>query len=307
MPLADVPLSIAVLGCGNIGSVLASRLARAGHNVTAIARPGSMRLLQLRRDGGIVETDGSRTAVQIADQLDPKVPFELLIVTLLAHQVGSVMPALQASGTSCVLFMFNTFEPEALVDAIGAERCALGMPFVQAKLGNGDGRLRVSIGTGGQKTLLDKQRWVDLFATAGLPAALEPDMPAWLRGHAPLCVAFEAVSIAGMRRGGGASWREALVLARGVHAAFHLIKALGHPLHSRSKRIIRRSPVTALGAVLWAMSRVRSFRELLATGSAECDALVDAMLAASRTGVSVPAAAIAAIAAMKPKQDEAFH
>ncbi len=55
MPLAAAPLSIAVLGCGNIGSAFASRLARAGHQVTVIARPGSTRLLQLRRDGGIVE------------------------------------------------------------------------------------------------------------------------------------------------------------------------------------------------------------------------------------------------------------
>ncbi len=298
MTLAATPLAIAVLGCGNIGSAFALRLARAGHQVTVIARTGSTRLLQLRRDDGIIEVDGSRTAVRVSDELDPKVPFDLLIVTLLAHQVGSVMPALQASAAGCVLFMFNTFEPEALVEAIGAERCALGMPFVQAKL-DGDGRLKASIGTGGQKTLLNGQRWVDLFATAGLPAVLESGMPAWLRSHAPLCVAFEAVSIAGMRRGGGASWRQAFVLARGVHAAFRLIEALGYPLHPGLKRIIRRSPAAALGAMLWAMSRVRSFRELLATGSAECDALVDAMLAAaSRTGLSAP---VAAIAATKPK------
>ncbi len=218
----------------------------------------------------------------------PQVPYDLLIVTLLAHQVGSVMPALQASAAGCVLFMFNTFEPEALVEAIGAERCALGMPFVQAKL-DGDGQAEGEHRGGRAEDAAGEQRWVDLFAAAGLPAALEPDMPAWLRSHAPLCVAFEAVSIAGIRRGGGASWRRALVLARGVHAAFRLIEALGHPLHPRSKRIIRRSPAAALGAMLWTMSRVRSFRELLATGSAECDALVDAMLAAaSRTGVSVP-------------------
>ncbi len=298
MPLAAAPLSIAVLGCGNIGSAFVSRLARAGHEVTAIARPGSTRLRQLCRDGGIVETDGSRTKVQVVDQLDLKVSYDLLIVTLLAHQVGSVMPALQASAAGCILFMFNTFEPEALVEAIGAERCALGMPFVQAKL-DGEGRLKASIGTGGQKTLLSQRRWVDLFAVAGLPAVLEPDMPAWLRSHAPLCVAFESVSIAGVRNGGGAAWREALVLAGGIHAAFRLVEVLGYPVYPASKRMIRRSPAPVLAAMLWGMSRVRSFRDLLATGGAECSALVDAMLAAAARAAAP--VSVAAIAAMKPQ------
>ncbi len=295
MPMTDAPLSIAVLGCGNIGSAFASRLARAGHDVTVVARPGSTRLDQLRRDGAIVETDGTRTTVRVAQQIDSDVPYDLLIVTLLEHRVGSMMPALRASAAACILFMFNTFEPDALVEAVGAERCALGMPFIQAKLDDG-GRLKTSIGAGGQKTLIGRQCWVDLFAAAGLPAALEPRMADWLRSHAPLCAAFESVSIAGVRRGGGASWREALTLARGVRAAFALIEALGHPIHPGSKRMMRRSPAAALATMLWALSRVRSFRELLATGEAECLALVGTMAAAAlMTDALVPVEVIAAM------------
>ena len=91
-------------------------------------------------------------------------------------------------------------------------------------------------------------------------------MPLWLRCHAPFCVAFESVSVAGVRRGGGASWGEAMVLARGVHACFALIKALGYDVYPRAKRRIDRSPAWVMAAMLWSMSRVRSFRELLATG-----------------------------------------
>ena len=196
MPVIVAPLSIAVLGCSNIGSAFASRLARAGHDVTAIARPSSERLAQLQQDSRIVDVDGTRTEVRVVDRVDPVIPYDLLIVTLLSHQIGSVMPALQASAARTVLCMFNASKPDALVAAIGPERCALGMPFIQAKL-DGQGPLKTTIGTGGQKTLLGEQRWVDLFTAAGLPAALEPDMPAWLRSHAPLCVAFESVSITG--------------------------------------------------------------------------------------------------------------
>lgn len=213
------PLRLAVIGSGQIGSAFAFNLARrGGHDVTVVARPGSPRLEQLRRDGAIVSVEGERAPVRVLDALDEETPYDLVIVTLLAHEVGAVLPALRRSTAACVQFMFNTFEPEQLAQAIGPDRYALGMPFIQARL-DGDGRLDANVGGTGQKTMMDCQRWVDLFGAAGLPSVLEHDMPNWLRSHAPLCAAFESVSIAGMRRGGGASWTEARALARGVKAA----------------------------------------------------------------------------------------
>ena len=97
---------------------------------------------------------------------------------------------------------------------------------------------------------MDQQHWADLFNAAELPAAVAPDMCLWLRSHVPLCVAFESVPMAGVKRGSGASWREALTLVRGVHASFGLIKNLGHPLYPRSKRLIDRSPASAFAVVL---------------------------------------------------------
>ena len=47
-------LTIAVLGTGRIGSTFAYFLAKAGHDVTVVARQGSPRLAHLQRDGGIV-------------------------------------------------------------------------------------------------------------------------------------------------------------------------------------------------------------------------------------------------------------
>ncbi len=292
------PLRIAILGAGQIGSAFAFQLARiGGHDVSVVARPNSTRLRQLESDGAIIDSTGERAVVSVADALDETVPYDLVLVALSAHQTGAVLTNLQRSEAACVLFMGNTFSPEKLQAAVGAGRCALGMPFVQAML-NPEGRLKITIGAGGQKTIMDQQRWVDIFNSAGLPTTLEPNMPLWLRCHAPLCVAFESVSVAGLRRGGGASWEEALVLARGVQASFKLIEVLGYDLYPRTKRRMARSPVAALAAMLWFMSRIRSFRELLATGKAECCALVDDMVAAaSYAKKPVP---VAAIAAMKP-------
>jgi 2-dehydropantoate 2-reductase len=136
---------------------------------------------------------------------------------------------------------------------------------------------------------------VDVFIAAGLPARLEPDMPLWLRCHTPLCVAFESVSVAGERRGGGASWSEALVLAHGVHAGFALIRSLGYEIYPKMKARLEGSPKWVMALMLWSMSRVRSFRVLLATGEAECGALIDAMVSVAPNGTFAPA-----ITAMRP-------
>jgi 2-dehydropantoate 2-reductase len=292
------PLRIAVLGAGKIGSTFAFQLARTGgHDVTIIARPGSARLQQIERDGAIVDVHGERASVGIASQYDELIQYDLVIVTVLSHQVGSLLPALHRGAAKSIQFMFNNFEPERLQEAIGPERCAFGMPFVQAML-TADGKLKATIGAAGQKTIMSQQRWVDVFNAAGLPAVLEADMALWLRCHVPLCVAFESVSVAGERRGGGASWGEALVLARGVHASFGLIKALGYDVYPGAKKLIARAPVATVAAALWAMSRIRPFRELLATGKAECCALVDVMAAAAPT--SDHTVRVSEILAMKP-------
>ncbi len=291
-------LKIAVLGTGSIGSTFAFQLARAGHHeVTVIARPGSLRLEQLQRDGAIVNTVGERAEVNVADKLDQDVAYDLVIVTLLAHQVGTVLPALKQSAAKGVLFMFNVFDPEALRDALGAERSAFGMPFVQAQL-NKEGHLKAKIGAGGQTSLISDQRWVDVFVGAGLPARFEPKMLLWLRCHAPMCVAFESVSVSGVRRGGGASWSETQVLARGLQESFVMIQRMGYPMYPAGKVRLSHTPAFVIAGMLWGMSRVPSFRELLATGANECRALVDVLVA--QAAKVQPPVEVARIAAMKP-------
>ncbi|WP_158744265.1 ketopantoate reductase family protein [Acidisphaera sp. L21] len=292
------PLSIAVLGVGKIGSTFAFQLAKTGrHDVTVVARPDSDRLRQLQNDRGIVDVEGDRASVSVAETLDETIPYDLVIVTLLAHQVDAVLPTLQRSAARWVQFMFVTFDPDRLQQMVGAERCSFGMPFVQATLSS-EGKLKATIGAAGQKTIMSEQRWVELFKSAGMPAAFEPDMPLWLRCHVPMCVAFESVSVAGERRQGGATWREARALAHGVHESYALIQGLGYSVYPRSKRRINGCPSWVIALMLWSMSRIRSFRELLATGRAECRALVDVMVAIAPQ--AQPAIEISKIQAMKP-------
>ncbi len=291
------PLQVAVLGIGRIGSAFAFQLARTGkYRVTAIARPQSARLQQIERDHGILNTQGERADVVLADSLDEQISYDLVIVTLLAHQIDTVLPALQRSFAKRILFMFNTFEPERLRDAVGAQRSCFGMPFVQANFDQ-DGRLQATIGAA-RKTRIGSEDLVNVFIAAGLPAVFEPEMMLWLRCHAPLCIAFESVSVAAVRRGDAASWDEAMVLARGMKESFKLIRRLGYRLYPSEKRWLAIGPAWMAAYMLQKMSRIVGFRNLLATGINECRALVDVLVAAaakSKTPVSV-----SKILAMKP-------
>ncbi len=173
--------------------------------------------------------------------------------------------------------MFNIYEPEQLRDALGPHRCSFGMPFIQASVGS-DGKLAARLCAGGQKTKMNHQRWVGVFKDAGLPAVFEPKMLLWLRCHVPLCVAFESVSVPAMRRGRGASWTEASTIARGLQEGLSLVQQSGYRLYPAGKARLHVAPLLVPATMLWAMTRIPSFRRLLATGVDECRALTTAMV-----------------------------
>jgi 2-dehydropantoate 2-reductase len=273
------PLSIAIVGAGKIGSAFAYQLARADHDVTVVARPGSDRLRQLQRDQGIVTRTGERAATRVADALDEEAAYDLVVVTTLAHQVEAVLPALRRSKARCVHFMLNTFDPERLRNAVGEHRTTFGMPMVSASL-NSQGQLR-SIISSRRKTLHGDRRWVQLFANCGVPSAFERNMILWLRCHVPICIGMEAISVAGKRRGKGASWPEAMIVARGLRAAFAIVRGLGHGVYPRSKSAIASSPTIFVASLLWFVSRVSPIRESLANGFNECRALIDEVVTAA--------------------------
>ena len=291
-------LKIALIGVGNIGSTFAYYLARAGHEVTVIARPNSARFAQLQRDGAIVTKVGERASVQVADRLDEETVYDLVIVTVLAHQVDALLPALQRSKARCVHFMFNMFDPERLRDAMGADRSSFGMPFVMARLDT-EGRLEATV-SASRKTLHGDQRWADVFTQAGIASAYEPDMPLWLRCHVPLCIAMESISVMAQARGGGASWSDAMNVAIGLHGGFTIVKGLGYRLYPGPKVFLDALPDPVLAGMLWSISRVASFRDLLATGATECGMLIDRMAGLAQTINPLPTVSIQALTKIRP-------
>jgi 2-dehydropantoate 2-reductase len=268
-------MQIAIVGTGAIGSVFAYQLARAGHAATVVAR--GARLEQLQRDHAIVLASGEQAAVQVDAALDASTPYDLVLVTVLAPQVASVLPALRASAARTVMFMFNTFDPlDPLREAVGAQRVAFGFPAgVFAILR--DGKISPQIRGG---TTVGDARWAKVFTDAGIPTVVEEDMHSWLRSHAALVIPLMAIGTVSLARG-DISWRESGAYADAMETAFGIVRDLGNALTPSMVRSVSRLPRSMARATLWAFSRTKASRDLGVLGPAEARMLIDMMTAAA--------------------------
>jgi len=172
------------------------------------------------------------------------------------------------------------------------------MPEVMA-MTDSEGRIKPTI-ISSMKTKHGDQRWAELFRSAGVPSAFEPEMALWLRCEAPLTVASQSIAVAGQRRGGGATWAEAKAVARGLHGGFAIVKGLGYRLYPSTKSTMYSVPNFLIAFPLWVLSRIPAMRENLATGLNECRALIDTIVAAAAKAKPPLPEAAKALLAIKP-------
>lgn len=265
-------MEIAILGTGAIGSTFAYQLARAGHDVTVIAR--GERLRQLQRDGAIVLTSGERASVRIDTSLDISRPYDLVLVSVLAPQVDALLTTLRQSVAKTVMFMFNTFEPlDRLRDAVGRERFVFGFPAGVFTLLL-DGKIRPQIRAG---TTVGDATWARVFGDAGIPSVVDPDMHSWLRAHAALVIPLMSIGTVVLARAKGIAWREAAAYARAMRDGFAIVRSLGHRLAPSWLRALGAMPRALLTPLLWMMSRTTMLRDLGRLGTAEPRMLIDMM------------------------------
>jgi len=272
-------MQIAVIGLGGIGSTFAFQLARAGHEVTVVAR--GARLEQLRRDGAIITTDDERAPVRVSGELDADTDWDLVLVTVLVSEVDVLLAPLGRCAGKTVMFMFNTFDSlDRLRDAVGPQRFAFGFPALMASVE--DGKLSATIPRRGITTTVNEPLWAKVFADAGIPATVHDDMESWLRSHAALIVPLAIAGGMARRRRRGISWVEAGRLARATGEGVRPVRSLGNVITPASVAMLARLPVPVLAALLWALTRVPVFTSTIAAVPAdEPGVLIDQMTAAA--------------------------
>lgn len=259
-------MQIAIIGPGGIGSTFAFRLSRAGHDVTVIAR--GRRLEQLRGDGAIVTADGQRAGIRVAAVLDESMPYDLVLVTVLASQVDTLLPTLARSGAASVMFMFNTFQSlDRLRDGVGAHRFAFGFPAIVASVA--DGTLSFSILRRRMSTTVTDPFWAEIFSNAGIPATVHPDIQSWLRTHAAVIVPLVIAGSTADLRGSGLSKRESLRMAGAMNEGIRLVRHLGNAVTPAPMTVLSRVPRRLLAAMFWMLTRLDVFVRTVAVAQAE--------------------------------------
>lgn len=253
-------MKILVYGAGPLGSLFATKLHEAGHEVSLLAR--GQRLANLREHGIVLvnyQTDlQSVVHPQIVTQLDPEDAYDLVLVIMRKNRALEILPTLAANQhTPNILFLMNNAAgPGELVEALGAERVMMGFPMaaghrrghvVHYLIGAKPGRdALIPIGeVNGLITPRLQEVGYILASMPGFDVELRTDMDAWLKTH----VALLMPSLAPAMRAAGrdnvrmAHTRDAIVLAiRAMREGFCVLRALGYPIVPDSIRRFERVP-----------------------------------------------------------------
>jgi 2-dehydropantoate 2-reductase len=187
-------MRILIYGAGVQGSIYGGLLANGGHDVSFLAR-GS-RALQIRSMGLVLQGAAGDPDVRVArpdivESLEPTDHYDLCLVTVRREQIDGVLPALERSAVSQVIFMHNHADgSQTLLHRVGECRTIIAFPGAGGSLIE-DGIVRYAL-ISEQPTMVGRLggnlRGADLvrkmFRGAGLRICAVGNPDAWLRRHA---------------------------------------------------------------------------------------------------------------------------
>jgi 2-dehydropantoate 2-reductase len=233
---------ILVLGGGVIGSVYASWLAQAGHQVTVLGRGQHLSDL---RDQGLVTVDrgtSQRTTTRVAtcDHLAPDDQYDLLIVAVRLEQVAEVLPIISANTViPTVLFLLNNaFGARQFAEALGADRVVLGFPGIGGQRKSGTIEYYVlpqqptTLGEVSGHITPRLRELAEVVQATGHPVTLTSQMDAWLKTHAVFmsCVTAAIDQARGDSVGLACNRRQVATMVRAIREGFAALRRQGTPV-----------------------------------------------------------------------------
>ena len=239
-------MNILFYGAGVIGSIYASKLVSAGHNVSVLAR--NRRHIQL--EAGIKFHDsvsGRETIskVRVISELDQDSEYELIIVAVRSGQIDAIMPVLKKNKSKRILLMVNT--PSGYgkwIQHLGADRLFVGFPAAGGYLddcGGVHGFIMTGVHQLMQKTVVGNvelgnkkgaEDIVRLFRSSGFPTGYCANMDAWQKTH----VAMLAPLVNALHKHKGDlklladSKRDIVLYIEAVREGFRVLSTLGYPV-----------------------------------------------------------------------------
>ena len=124
-------MKILVYGAGVLGSILASRLYKAGIDVKILAR--GQRLQDIKNYGIILNNEytGEQIIekVPVVEEISPEDEYDFILVIMRKNQVSTILPILSRNRTPNIIFMGNNAKgSKEYAKALGKERVILGFP-----------------------------------------------------------------------------------------------------------------------------------------------------------------------------------
>jgi 2-dehydropantoate 2-reductase len=267
-------MKILILGAGAVGSTLAMQLARAGHDVSVLARGN--RLASLRRSPYIASrhmvTDKlEHTPIKVVGDLDPSGIWDLMIVAVQAQQLESVMPIIMRTTAAKVLFMMNMVgELKQLRERVGRDRFLVGLPALLGEVRDQELRYALvprllsflqitTIGGLPDHTPSGCNNIQRIFNQAGIPTAVHPDMQRWLLTHAAFMM---PIMVAGLMSDvdHSLSWRTSRLVARAILDNFKLLERNKYRLTPWNMQFVGLLPQLGLAFGVWASFQFRFVR-----------------------------------------------
>lgn len=231
-------MKVLIYGAGVIGQIYGGRLARAGHNVSLLARGEQARSLA---EHGVTLRKGDESfqvAPEVLTALPPDARYDVVLVTVRRDQVADIVPALAAVTAQRIVFMLNQFiDLERLRSQTGADRTLFGFPGV-AGFHSAEATVTY-LEVPQQKTTIERRGGrerpvIDLLRTADLPVAVSDDMAGWLATHA---VFVTVVGAAVMAADG-----DSVALAANRARVTDMVAAVGEGFRALSRQHIAVKP-----------------------------------------------------------------
>ena len=282
-------MRIAIIGLGAVGTTLAYRLTRYGaHQVTAVAR--SKRLEQLTSAKGHITDASARKQpvklAQVASALPVDEPFDVVLVTVLAHQLDEdLLNMLAASKAAKIMFMFNTVQPlSTYSDRVGASRFEFCFPIVMSLLDD-QGELKHSIVTSGGGWPITSATFSAAFKEAGIKTYVEPRMQSWLRSHAIIIAPLMGMMQKAKRRDSRVfvTWADAKLASQALTEGRNLVRELHEDVTPGFIDFLANWPrLTTF--VLWLLGKTSMMAETAKYSPREAQALIDSMASLASDG-----------------------
>lgn len=239
-------MKIIVLGAGVQGTLYGVRLARAGHDVTLIAR--GTRAAELRLRGAVIEEalTGRTDTVQlpVSERLSPDANADVCLVVVRREQITEILfDLVAASAIRRFVFMVNHANgSERILNALSPARVVLAFPGAAGRI-NGGVDHYVEVDQQPTAVEANAEDIAALLRGAGFRVTRVRDMDAWLRRHAVFVTA-----VAGALYEAGGDARRLAASPEGVGT---FIKAVREGWSALDRRGVKSAPLALRTILCW--------------------------------------------------------